>query len=89
MDSAIQQCVEAGLSSQLFEALKSASIFHRYELFMRLAPWKRHSATLTLKKIYASLTVCVSHPTVCLELNQRIYRRLEFSALLNPTLTQD
>jgi len=57
MASAVQCCVEAGLSRQLSEELQSAGIFRQYELFVHSQPWERHSATLTLKKVYAFLTV--------------------------------
>jgi len=57
MGSAVKYCAEAGLSRQLSEELKNADIFRQYELLIRLQPWKRHPATLTLKKIYAPLMV--------------------------------
>jgi len=57
MASAVQCCVEAGLSRQLSEELRCAGIFHQYELFVHSHPWKRHPATLILKRIYAFLTV--------------------------------
>jgi len=55
--SAIKYCTEARLSRQLTEELKNADIFRQYELLIHLQPWKRHPATLTLKKIYAHLMV--------------------------------
>jgi len=70
MASAVQCCAEAGLSRQLSEELKDSGIFRQYELFVHSQPWKRHPATLTLKRVYALLMVlfffvCYS----CIELN--------------------
>ena len=61
MASAVQYCVEVGLSGKLSEELKSSDIIGQYESFIRSAPWKRHPATLTLKKIYTSLKVFFFH----------------------------
>jgi len=55
--SAVKYCTEAGLSRQLSEEFKNADIFRQYELLIHSEPWKRHPATLTLKKIYALLMV--------------------------------
>lgn len=57
MDSVVKYCTKTGLRRQLHKELKSVDIIGQYELFVRSAPWKRHPATLTLKKIYAFLTV--------------------------------
>ena len=57
LGSAIKYCTEAGLSKQLSEGLKSADIIGQYQLFVCSVPWKRHPATLTIKKIYALLAV--------------------------------
>jgi len=57
MGSAAKYCTEAGLSRQLSKELENAGIFRQYELLIHSQPWNRHSATLTLKKIYALLTV--------------------------------
>jgi len=55
--SAVKHCTEAGLSKQLSEGWRNADIISRYELLVHSAPWKRHSATLALKKINKLLTV--------------------------------
>jgi len=61
MGSAVKYCTEAGLSRQLSKELKNTGIFRQYELFVHSQPWKRHPATLTLKKIYAFLMVLFFH----------------------------
>jgi len=53
--SAVKYCTEAGLGGQLSEGLNR--VLSQYELFVYSAPWKRHPATLTLKKIYTLLAV--------------------------------
>jgi len=88
MASAIQYCAEAGLSRQLSKELKSADIFRQYELFVRSQPWKRHPATLILKKIYKFLAVFFFF--VCLlyiVLNNHAFRRVDIPASMNLTLT--
>ena len=62
MDSAVKYCTEVGLSSRLSKELESANVIGQFESFLRLTPWKRHPATLTLKTIYPLLAVCVLHP---------------------------
>jgi len=52
MGSAVEYCVEVGLSRELSDELKGTDIIGRYELFMRSALRKRHPATLTLKMAY-------------------------------------
>jgi len=69
--SAVKYCTKAGLSRQLSEELKNADIFRQYELLIHLQPWKRHPATLTLKKIYALLMVLFFSSAGC-ALNQTI-----------------
>jgi len=57
MGSAAKYCTEAGLSRQLSEELKIAGIFRQCELFVHSQPWKRHPATLIVKKIFSFLMV--------------------------------
>jgi len=54
---AVEYCTEAGLSKQLSEELKDADLIGQCELFVHSTPWKRHTATVALKKIYALLMV--------------------------------
>jgi len=62
MGSAVEYCIEVGRSRQLSEELKSVDLIGQYESFMYSAPWKRHPATLILKKIYTPLVVGLHLP---------------------------
>jgi len=50
-----------GYSEELRRMLPNI-ILGQYELFVRLAPWKRHPATAVLKQICMNFTVRGFHP---------------------------
>ena len=67
--ASIQQLLKAaetsydndGYSQELRRMLPNI-IFGQYELFVRLAPWKRHPATVVLRQICMIFTVRGFHP---------------------------
>ena len=61
MRKALQYCAAEGLLGQFSEKLNGVDIIGQYELYVRAAPWKRYPATLVLKQICATLTVCIFH----------------------------
>jgi len=86
---AIEYCTEAGLSRQLSEELKDADLIGQCALFIRSTPWKRHPATVALKKIYALLMVLFFVSRLYIETNQHTSRRTDVLVSMNLTLTQD
>jgi len=57
MHEALECCAAAGLLEQLYEKLNGTDIIGQYEVYVRVAPWKRYPATLVLKHFCALLTV--------------------------------
>jgi len=67
--SAIKYCAASGLTGQLAEELEAADIDGQYVSYVRLAPWKRHSATDLLQRICATFRVSVFRSSISLHIN--------------------